>query len=380
MMISKVFHVRHLRLDTHNNNRDASRVYALCQFVQMPLYAWGCVILSLTSAACRVDIPKGPPVMDIEYLLWLQGIREASPAIVQALFRFLGSSAAAAVALVVPCVAYWCLDKRKSWLALISYGASLMVNQLIKATACVYRPWVRDPRIVPEPSAIDAASGYSFPSAHTQSSTSMLVALGWQWRDRTWPLVLGLVFTFLVAFSRNFLGVHAPQDVIVGFVEACLVIWLVSRLLAWVEAGEGRDLVVLAWGAALVAAGLVYVTLKPYPAEYIGGKLLVDPFEMIEDCYKSAGVVLGVLVGWVIERRFIGFSTDGMDLRRGVLRLIVGGALLGLAYGPVGHAFVSLLGAYPGQLVRHLLVFLTVTALAPAAFVAVEGRALRGAS
>ncbi len=318
--------------------------------------------------------------MDIEYLLWLQGIREASPAVVQAFFRFLGSSAAAAVALVVPCVAYWCLDKRKSWLALISYGGSLMVNQLVKATACVYRPWVRDPRITPEPSAIDAASGYSFPSAHTQSSTSMLVALGWQWRDRRWPLILGLVFTFFVAFSRNYLGVHTPQDVIVGFAEACLVVWLVRRLLEWVDAGEGRDLVVFAWGVALVAASLAYVTLKPYPAEYIGGKLLVDPFEMIEDCYKSAGVTLGVLAGWVIERRSIDFSTDGVDLRRGALRLVVGGALLGLAYGPVGHAFVSLLGAYPGQLVRHVLVFLTVTAIAPVAFVAVERRVFRLAS
>lgn len=313
--------------------------------------------------------------MDIAYLLWLQEVREASPEVVQALFRLMGSEAASAVALVVPCIAYWCLDKRKSALALLGYGFSLIVNQLVKATVCCYRPWVRDPRVHPEPTAVPGASGYSFPSAHTQSSTSMLVGLGWQWRERRWPLALGLVFTALIAFSRNFLGVHTPQDVLVAFVEACVVLWCVERLLAWVDCGEGRDLWVVVLGSLGVAAFLVYVTVKHYPAEYIGGELVVDPSEMVEDCYKSAGVCLGILAGWLLERRYVRFSTDDIDLRRGAMRLLLGCVLLAVAYVPVGHAFVALLGSCWGQMLRHIVVFLTITVGAPVAFTLVEARA-----
>lgn len=315
--------------------------------------------------------------MDIEFLLWLQAMREASPGVIQAIFRFLGSPVAGAVVLVVPCVTYWCVDKRRSMFALFAYTSSTLLNQLFKAAACLPRPWVRDLRVTPEPSAIPAASGYSFPSGHTQASASMLVGLGWQWRSRRWPLVLALAFTALVAFSRTYLGVHAPQDVLVGFLEGVVVIALTARLLAWVEAKEGRDLRICGWGLALLVPYLAFVTLKAYPAATTSAELPVDPAEMIEDCYKSAGVWVGVLVGWVVERRVVRFSTDGLDARRVALRMAVGVALLALAYAPVGSVAIALVGELWGQLVRHAAVFFALTAGAPAAFKALERRGTR---
>ena len=116
--------------------------------------------------------------MDIEYLLWLQGIREAAgPAIemIMNVITFLGSSATLAV---VPCILYWIVDKELGLFILTNIGIGNNINQLVKDTACVYRPWIRDTRIAPSQMALEHATGYSFPSGHTQGSASVSAHAG----------------------------------------------------------------------------------------------------------------------------------------------------------------------------------------------------------
>ena len=72
--------------------------------------------------------------MDIEYLLWLQGIREAAgPAIemIMNVVTFLGSSAMLAV---VPCILYWIVDKELGLFILTNIGIGNNINQLLKET------------------------------------------------------------------------------------------------------------------------------------------------------------------------------------------------------------------------------------------------------
>ena len=40
----------------------------------------------------------------------------------------------------------------------------------------------------------------------------------------------------LVAFSRIYLGVHSPQDIIIGAAAGLLVMWLTYKLIQWLEA------------------------------------------------------------------------------------------------------------------------------------------------
>jgi undecaprenyl-diphosphatase len=72
------------------------------------------------------------------------------------------------------------------------------------------RPWVSDPSVHP---LIAHPQGSSMPSGHALTSFACAVVLASFAPRLRWPL---LVFAGLVAFSRPYLGVHYPSDVIVG--------------------------------------------------------------------------------------------------------------------------------------------------------------------
>ena len=128
----------------------------------------------------------------------------------------------------------------------------------------------------------------------------------------------------LAAFSRCFLGVHTPQDVIVGAVSGLLVMWLVSRLMRWVDARPERDIPVACAGVALFAGLALYAALKLYPTDYdAAGKVIVDGAKMAADAYKGVGWGAAFLMGWVLERRFVRFSTD-VPVKTKMTRLAVG--------------------------------------------------------
>lgn len=319
--------------------------------------------------------------MDFDYLLWLQGMREGSHPLLQAFFTFLGTNACFVLVLFIPCIVYWCIDKRKGMVSILAYGMSAVCNQVIKNTVCRYRPWVLDARMRPDPEAIPGATGYSFPSGHSQTTSSLLCSLGYEWRDtKRWVGVAAVAFSLLMGFSRNFLGVHTPQDVALGLLEGLLFVYPAHLLVAWVvDAPEdsGRDLRFLAIVAVAVTAYLAYVTLKPYPMDYEGGRLVVDPAPMLIDCYKTAGSLLGIALGWVVERRWVRFEVEGVGLAEGLCRFLVGLACFGVAYGLLGHLAMALLPESFGELAKHAFTFFGAMAVAPASFGWLHGRLAR---
>ena len=252
--------------------------------------------------------------MDIEILLCLQNFREATGNILTPFVDWLSYSAITWL-LFVPFVVYWCVNKKDGLFMIISLCISRFLNGIIKVTACVYRPFIRDPRIIP---AGHKPTGYSFPSGHTMWASPILGGLAVIGRRSKLFVSFCAVMIVLVAFSRNYLGVHTPQDVIVGTLAGLLSVWIASLIMSRPE----RENSFLMAGLILCVLGVIYTVYKPYPMDYVDGKLLVDPDRMMLDTFYAVGMMTGFITGRWIERRYIKFQVTGLNVRGIILAAI----------------------------------------------------------
>ena len=246
--------------------------------------------------------------MDIQYLLWLQELRNATGGIFDEFFNSL-SKFAVDIMPFLPFVIFWGVDKKWGYRFITSWGIGELINGIIKLTVCAYRPWIRSDLIEPAGDSKVAATGYSFPSGHTMVATVTYgTVFVWQKDKRRWLAVLCGILILLTGFSRNFLGVHTPQDVIVGFCEAVIIILVVGAVQKKVEGNERIIDILSIIGVAAVALTLVYILLKPYPMDYVDGQLLVDPDKMMNDTFKACGAFLGFIIGAYIDRHYLKYE------------------------------------------------------------------------
>lgn len=114
--------------------------------------------------------------MDIECLLWLQKLRELTNDFFTP-FMELISLFAISYLILIPVLIYWIVDKKKGLFPLASFYMCIGINVVVKLTACIYRPWIRDARVIPAGDAISTATGYSFPSGHVATSGPIYAGL-----------------------------------------------------------------------------------------------------------------------------------------------------------------------------------------------------------
>ena len=253
--------------------------------------------------------------MDIEYLLLLQRFRES---ISNALTPFMEQLSLFAVTylIMLPVFIYWTVDKRKGLYTLVSYYLCCGVNAMVKLTACVYRPWIRDARVLPAGDAITTATGYSFPSGHTTTAGPIyggLAVSAWSWKK--WISVIMVFLVLLTGFSRNYLGVHTPQDVLAGLFEAALWLFVAARLFSYLARHPEKENIFLIISFIVGWLGIVYITFKPYPMDYVGGRLLVDPQKMMNDGYGDICLLIAFPVARFIEKTWIRSGPAGLSVK-----------------------------------------------------------------
>ena len=289
--------------------------------------------------------------MDIQYLLLLQNLREATGGVLNGAFELITKLGEASIVTLLVAFVYWCVDKREGIFLMLTFYYNRVINGFLKITACVYRPWIRDARVLPVPEAMADATGYSFPSGHSANATSFFGGLA---INKKYPKIfraLMVALVLLVGFSRNYLGVHTPQDVIVSIVLAIVLLFAFRRLLDWVDQNPEKDWIVLLAGAALCILLVVYASLK-------------DPAKMPIDSFKNAGMGLGFIVGWFLERRFIKFETDGKWYFR-ALRYVVCIAVYELLKTYAAPLITDVIAGGLGKAVEQFVLILYITAGAP---------------
>lgn len=303
--------------------------------------------------------------MDIEYLLWLQNIRNHLGPVMEAVFN--GISLLGIAALVFGFIIYLCYSKKNGLFILTSFTLGTVVNNTIKNIVCCYRPWIRDSRVKPSKHALKGATGYSFPSGHSQTGACVYGAIGWRYRTRKALKWLMIILIILVPFSRNYLGVHTPQDVITGTLEGLFMVFLTQKIFDWYEKGEHHDLWIMISGLLVDAALILFTICKSYPMNYENGKLVVNPIVMQADALKAYGFFAGFLIGGYLEHRYVNFSTDQLDLKKRIIRLVITGIPAGIGY-LIGHMLKGVIGVRTADFIGAFLAMLCVMYLGPYVF------------
>lgn len=261
------------------------------------------------------------------FILFLQGLRDASGGLFDQFFMTCTGFGNIHIILFLIGVLYWCYDKKLGEYLLVSMAVARIFNSFTKLTACVYRPWVTDPNIKPFEEALPDATGYSLPSGHATSSGILFLGTYLKGNVTKGLKIFAIICLLLICFSRCYLGVHSLMDIVVGLIIVLISLFIGSKIMDKLENNPKFDLIVLGAGFVLCIVLITYATFKSYPMDYdSAGKLIVDPAKMALEAYKDSGFCLGILISWVIERRFIKFSSEG-PLDRRILR--VGGAYLG---------------------------------------------------
>ncbi len=300
--------------------------------------------------------------MDIQYLLFLQDFRNG---IDNALTPFMEwvSLFGITYIMLLPVFVYWCLDKRKGLLIFSALKISHTLNSIVKLTACVYRPWIRDARIIPAGDAIRTATGYSFPSGHTMMATPIYGGLA-LCSQKKYIKLFWILAILVTGFSRNYLGVHTPQDVLVGLLLGTISIYIANWVLNYIENSDKKFFAVMLICALAGALTLVYVTYKNYPMDYVDGKLLVDPVKMTRDAWGDAGGFIAFALMWCIEKKYIKFSSTGFNLK-GILINLIGMLPLIWMIGNLEDITTDIFGSHHGRLAYQFIFYFYIMVIWP---------------
>ena len=187
----------------------------------------------------------------------------------------------------------------------------------------------------------------------------------WDNKRTRWLSILCVLCILLVAFSRNYLGVHTPQDVIVAIIITVLSLFLTSRLFAYLSRHPEKEDWFLLGGFLLAWAGILYITVKAYPMDLNAeGKLIVDPQKMMNDGYGDLGKVIGFTMARFVEKKWIGFLPLKKDWKS-VLICLLGLVPMILLKKYLSPVITGWLGSHWGKLLFSVIYAFYYIALFP---------------
>lgn len=269
--------------------------------------------------------------------------------------------------MAVGMIVFWCIDKFSGYYVLCGGFFGTLLNQFLKITFRIPRPWVLDPSFEIVESARQAASGYSFPSGHTQTSVGLFGSLTKLTKGK-WLKIVFIVPCVLVPISRMYLGVHTPLDVLVSLVTSLLIVFGFYPLFKKAQESPKTMYIILGVLSAVTAAYLAFVCFYKFPAEVY----LAENIENLNSAQKNAFTLLGCLFGLItvyfVDSKYIKFETKAVWWAQ-IIKVIIGLGLViaakELLRSPLEAVFGNELVA---RLVRYYIMVLVGGILWPMSF------------
>ncbi len=249
--------------------------------------------------------------------------------------------------LVVALVLFWCVDKNYGYYLMGVGFAGILPNQILKILLRIPRPWVLDPHFTIVEQARAGAGGFSFPSGHSQSSVGTYGSLAALYQDKR-IRIPAIALCILIPFSRMYLGVHTPKDVLFSAVLAVILIFVLRPM---AEGNCAVPLAVMA-GLSVIAAG--FISFYPFPAD-------LDPESLAhsaKNIYDLMGAAFGILIVYHADKNYLHFSVAA-PLAFQILKTVFGLLILLAAKSLLKFPVAAVFGESPiGEALRYFLVVL----------------------
>jgi undecaprenyl-diphosphatase len=238
----------------------------------------------------------------MEVLRFLEGIRNP---FLDGFFSFVTHFGEETIFIVLGLLFFWCINKKEGYYLLSIGFIGTVLNQFLKLFFRVPRPWVKDESFTIVESARAEATGYSFPSGHTQSSVGVFGAIA-RWEKNKILKTLCILLCVLVPISRLYLGVHTPLDVGVSVGIALALIFGFYPIIKKGFENDKTMRIVLLIMVALSAGLLLFVLAYKFPEDVDANNLASG----IKNAYKMLGCTLGIYIGFEVDRKYINFKTE----------------------------------------------------------------------
>ncbi len=258
----------------------------------------------------------------MELLYALEKIRTPFLDTVMGLVTNLGGEA---VFIAAAIIVFWCLNKSCGYYMMTVGFAGTIINQFLKLWFRIPRPWVKDPSFTIVESARAEATGYSFPSGHTQNAFAVFGAPARFYKSSALRIAFILLIA-LTAFSRMYVGVHTPLDVGVSLIVGTVLVFVIYPFFRDMDKSPKKVYIIFGIFILMAAAFVAFVELYDFPAD-------IDPdnyAEGLKNAYMMLFCAIGLLLTFYIDRRYVRFQTQAVWWAQ-IIKVVLGlGILLAL--------------------------------------------------
>jgi membrane-associated phospholipid phosphatase len=306
----------------------------------------------------------------IEWIVWIQSLGAWLEAPMK-VFSFLGSEEF--FLLVLPAL-YWSINSELGLRVGLILLTSTSLNDVLKVAMGGPRPYWVSERILP----LADETSFGVPSGHSQISASVW-GIAAAWVRKPWAWVVAVLVIVLIGFSRMYLGVHFPHDVLIGWLLGGLLVWAFTtswdRVAGWLKTQSFARQVGLAFLVSMILIGVSALTVSARSGFVISDEWLVnsaraggekiDPVSLSGAITPSA-TLFGLAVGLAWMALQGGFQATGSVTQRS-LRYILGVIGILILWFGLGQVFPrgEFLLSYVLRYVRYVLVGFWVSGGAP---------------
>lgn len=251
----------------------------------------------------------------MEFLKFLEGIRNP---VLDAFFSLVTHLGEETLFIVAGLIFFWCISKKQGYFVLFVGLFGTVVNQFLKLVFRIPRPWVQDESFTIVESARAEATGYSFPSGHTQTAVGVFGSAA-VCRKEKWLRCISIAICLLVPLSRMYLGVHTPLDVGVSFALALVMVFAFYPIISKCIDSPSRMRVLFSAMCVLSLAFVLFVELYNFPSD-----MDMHNYESgAKNGYKMLGCFLGLWLTYELDRKYIKFDTSAPFFSQ-ILKVVLG--------------------------------------------------------